>query len=478
MSTFSYIVEDPDGEGSLQRLDKYLAARQELKGVSRSNLQEVISLGRVAVNGVRRAKPSFRLKPGVRVVVDLDNASSQEDVAAASNLIQGGDGLSLLDKLEMANAGGRRDYSKYVLEEDIPLDVVYEDDALLVVNKPRGMAVHASVETNARFQGTLVNALLHHCKGRQGLSSAEDTEGYRPGIVHRIDMNTSGLLVAAKTDSAHALLKKQFMVHSIQRTYLCLCHGWLAEDTGTVATVLGKDPMARARQAVQREITDEEVDAFLADRHSLQPLHSNNKEATPTEAGQVEPSAKESEAEAGIVAISRFSVLGRFLVPVIGKEGKVAEQYVDQVQKKAPLSKKQRRRMAKETEDVANALPGALTLVEMKLETGRTHQIRAHMHYLGHSLLFDPLYRKNYKAPPASGRAAVAPPTVFTPEEMFLLRSGDNYDTAARDTWSGQLLHAASLAFRHPLSGEKVSFSSEPAEPFRTALQLLQEHKR
>lgn len=485
MSSFTFNVADPDGEGSLQRLDKYLAARQELKGVSRSNLQEVISLGRVAVNGVRRAKPSFRLKPGVCVVVDLDTASPKATAEAGSNLIQGGDGLSLLDKLEMASAGGggRRDYSKYVVEEAIPLEVVHEDDTLLVVNKPRGMAVHASVETNSRFQGTLVNALLHHCKGRQGLSSEEDTEGYRPGIVHRIDMNTSGLLVVAKTDEAHAVLKQQFMVHSIERTYLCLCHGWLTEDTGTIATVLGKDPMARARQAVLREITGEEAAAFLANRQGQSPLHGNLEEAGRGDDIQESDEAEtvhESGAEAGKVAISHFSVLGRYSLPVTDVEGKVLAQYVDRVQKKAPLSKKQKRRQAREADNSrADARTGAVTLVEMKLETGRTHQIRAHMHHLGHSLLFDPLYRKNYKPPPASGRAAaVAPPTVFTAEEMYLLAKdrGSGDEAAVRDRWSGQLLHAASLAFLHPAGGERVSFSSEPSEPFHTALEQVRQH--
>lgn len=139
-----------------------------------------------------------------------------------------------------------------VTEEDIPLDIVYEDEDLLVVNKPKGMVVHPAP---GNFSGTLVNGLMHHCKDR--LSSINGI--IRPGIVHRIDKDTSGLLVVAKTNQAHEGLSKQFRVHSIDRKYMAMVYDNIKEDEGTINLPLGRDPKNRLRRWVTRENSKEAI---------------------------------------------------------------------------------------------------------------------------------------------------------------------------------------------------------------------------
>lgn len=216
--------------------------------------------------------------------------------------------------------------------EYIPLNVVYEDKDVIVVNKQRGMVVHPAP---GHYSGTLVNALLHHCKDLSGINGV-----LRPGIVHRIDKDTSGLIMAAKNDLAHESLADQLKEHSVHRIYVALVHGVIPHDIGTIEAPIGRDPHDRKKMTV----TDK-----------------NSKHA-----------------------ITHFVVKERF---------------------------------------------NGYSLVECKLETGRTHQIRVHMQYIDHPLVGDPLYgaRKSLEI-------------------------------------DGQALHAKTLGFKHPRTGEYLEFDSELPE--------------
>ncbi|WP_226700234.1 RluA family pseudouridine synthase [Qipengyuania gaetbuli] len=229
--------------------------------------------------------------------------------------------------------------------QDIPLDIVFEDDDLLVVNKPAGMVVHPAA---GNLEGTLVNALLHHCRGKlSGINGVE-----RPGIVHRIDKDTSGLLVVAKSDAAHEGLAKQFADHSITRRYLAVCAGHPNPPSGTVSGRIGRSDKDRKKMTI------------LPDTSSR-----------------------------GKHAVTHFETLER--------------------------------------------LEGA-SLIECRLETGRTHQVRVHCASIGHALLGDPVY----------GR---------TPKALRTLLE--------RLDFRRQALHAARLGFRHPITGETLDFCAElPAD--------------
>jgi 23S rRNA pseudouridine1911/1915/1917 synthase len=231
--------------------------------------------------------------------------------------------------------------------QDIPLDVVFEDAHLVVVNKPAGMVVHPAA---GNPDGTLVNALLHHCAGQlSGINGVA-----RPGIVHRIDKDTSGLLVVAKSDAAHEGLARQFADHSITRRYLAVCAGHPNPPTGTIAGRLGRSDRDRKKMAVLPDDT---------------------------------------------------------------ARGKHAVTHYETLQ----------------------ALTHA-SLIECRLETGRTHQVRVHCASIGHALLGDPVY----------GRT----PRALRPllEELGFAR---------------QALHAARLGFRHPISGESLDFCAEPPSDMR-----------
>ena len=221
--------------------------------------------------------------------------------------------------------------------QNIPLDIVYEDDDLLVVNKPKGMVVHPAP---GNPDGTLVNALLYHCAGQlSGIGGA-----IRPGIVHRIDKDTSGLLVVAKNDAAHLALAAQLADHTLARTYECLAVGNFREDSGTVDAPIGRSSADRKKMAV-----------------------------VPT----------------GRRAVTHWEVVARY--------------------------------------------PG-VTHLRCRLETGRTHQIRVHMAYIGHPLLGDTLYNK-------------------TP-----------------GTFPRQALHSASLSFVHPITGEPLNFHAPLPEDMQNLL--------
>lgn len=227
--------------------------------------------------------------------------------------------------------------------ENIPLEILYEDEDILVVDKPQGMVVHPAP---GAWTGTLVNALLYHCNNLSGINGV-----LRPGIVHRIDKDTSGVLVVAKNDSAHLGLAKQLKEHSMERKYLALVQGVVSEPSGTVDAPIGRDPSDRKRMAVVMQ-------------HSKQ-------------------------------AVTHYTVLERF----------------------------------RET-----------TYIELRLETGRTHQIRVHMTYIKHPVLGDPVYgpKKN----------------------QFGLK--------------GQMLHAAHLGFEHPRTGKWMNFDAPVTKIFAELIEILQ----
>lgn len=227
--------------------------------------------------------------------------------------------------------------------QNIPIDIVYEDDDVLVVNKPSGMVVHPAV---GNHDGTLVNAIMYHCGER--LSSINGV--VRPGIVHRIDKDTSGLLMVAKTDKAHISLSKQLYEHSIVRRYYALVQDNIKQDNGTIDLPIGRDRKNRLKKTV----------------NGLNPKE----------------------------AITHYKVVERF---------------------------------------------GEYTLVECRLETGRTHQIRVHMAYIKHPLVGDSLYGSKKQ----------------------------NFNTM------GQLLHAGVLGFVHPVTGEYMEFKADIPDKFREILEAL-----
>lgn len=203
LEKYNLIIE-PEAVG--ERIDSYIAA--SLDGPSRSFVQKLIERGNVLLNGEVLTSKKEKLKASDEIEITLPEP----------------------EKLE-------------VLAEDIPLNIIYEDDDVLIVNKPRGMVVHPAV---GNYTGTLVNAIMHHCGER--LSSINGV--IRPGIVHRIDKDTSGLLMIAKNDMAHESLSKQLSEHSITRKYVALVYNNITVDSGTIDEPIGRDPKNRLRQAV------------------------------------------------------------------------------------------------------------------------------------------------------------------------------------------------------------------------------------
>lgn len=285
------------------RLDKYLAERIDL---SRSRIKDLAQAGQVLVNG-KKAKVSYKVEADDQIEVNI----------------------LPLEPLDLE-------------PENIPLDIVYEDDDVIVVNKPQGMVVHPAA---GHPNHTLVNALLYHTR-----DLADSPEGFRPGIVHRIDKDTSGLLMVAKNVKARESLEAQLAQKSNKRIYLAIVHGNFAEKSGTVDAPIARNPRDRKQMAV---------------------------------------------VENGKNAVTHFKVL---------------EQY-----------------------------PG-YSLIECQLETGRTHQIRVHMAYIGHPLAGDPLYGPRKTLP-----------------------------------GHGQFLHAQTLGFEQPTTGQWLEFSVEPPEIFQKNVASLRE---
>ena len=291
-------------ESKNQRLDAFLAS--SLDGLTRSQATRLIESGEVAVNG-RAVSKSYKL-------------AGDEDIAVT------------LPEPEPVEA----------VPQDIPLDVVYEDADVIVVNKPSGMVVHPAP---GHPDGTLVNALLYHCAGTlSGVGGA-----LRPGIVHRIDRDTSGLIIAAKNDAAHQYLSAQLADHTLARTYECIVVGKLREDRGTVDAPIARHPTDRKRMAV---------------------------------------------VAGGREAVTHWEVIARY--------------------------------------------PG-YTHVRCRLETGRTHQIRVHMAYIGHPILGDTVYGAKKEVPGLTG----------------------------------QCLHAVGLRFLHPRTHEVVELSCPLPEEFTRMLQKI-----
>ena len=302
-SVFSFVIDEEHGQ---QRADLVLSAL--LEDVSRSYIQKLIAGGKMKIDGVPAASKKIILKVGQTVELTIPPAVPCE-----------------------------------AQPEDIPLDIVFEDDDLIVINKPKGMVVHPAA---GNLSGTLVNALLFHCGSLSAINGVE-----RPGIVHRIDKDTSGLLVAAKSDAAHRGLSEQFAEHSITRLYRGVCFFGLNEDSITIDAPIGRDPKNRLRNAVVPD-----------GRH----------------------------------AVTHIKVLKRYK---------------------------------------------GFTEFSAKLETGRTHQIRVHMAHINRPLLGDELYgpaRQPYKT-------------------------------------EGQMLHAGTLGFVHPVTGQYIEFSVQPPAEYLNVLQKLPE---
>lgn len=240
-------------------------------------------------------------------------------------------------------------YEQLLTPEDIPLDIVYEDDALLVVNKPAGMVVHPG---HGNYSGTLINALIYHFDNLPNNSSD------RPGLVHRIDKDTSGLLVIAKTESAMTHLAKQFFDKTSEREYVAIVWGNVEEEEGTIEGNIGRHPKNRLQNTV-----------FEGD-----------------------------DAEKGKPAVTHYKVIERL---------------------------------------------GYVTLVSCRLETGRTHQIRVHMKHIGHTLFNDERY----------GGEKILKGTTFTKYKQFVENS---FKVLPR-----QALHARTLGFVHPVTGEQMHFETD-----------------
>jgi len=295
-----------------KRIDVWLTGK--LEGFSRTYIQNLIDENLVTVNG-NAVKSNYKVKAG-----DVINVT----IPAPKNLD--------------------------VVPEDIKLDVIYEDEHILVVNKPKGMVVHPAA---GNYSGTLVNALMGYCG-----SNLSDINGViRPGIVHRIDKDTSGILVVAKTNEAHIKLSEALKVHDIKRIYVAVVKGVIKQDRGRINLPIGRHPVDRKKMAVN---------------------FKNGREA-----------------------ITDFRVLERF----------------------------------------DNA-----TYVELKLETGRTHQIRVHMAYIGHPVMGDEVY---------GGR--------------------DKISDACQI--SGQVLHAKILGFNHPVTNEYMACEAEPPQYFIQLLEKLRAEK-
>jgi len=297
----SYIVGEQDAG---KRLDVFLA--EQFEELSRSYIQKLISDGMVVVNTLPQ-RASFRLKEGYTIHLRVPEQKPLE-----------------------------------VAAEPLALDIYYEDADLIVVNKPRGMVTHPA---DGNFSGTMVNALLYHCRDLSGINGV-----MRPGIVHRLDKDTSGLIVVAKNDLAHIGLAQQFKDRRVNRRYLALVHGRIKEQEGKIDAPIGRDPRDRQRMAV---------------------VHKNSKPAVTT-----------------------YRVLARY------------QNY---------------------------------TYLSLKLMTGRTHQIRVHMAFIGHPVVGDPKYG------PAKAHFGL----------------------------DGQFLHAEILGFEHPRTGQYLEFRAPLPDVMQRILQSL-----
>lgn len=302
-----------------KRIDKFLS--ECFADISRAQIQRLIAMGNVSMDDITIGDNAYKIKEGESFTLTVPPAAEPEPVA-----------------------------------QNIPIDIVYQDDDIIVVNKPAGMVVHPAAGAN---DGTLVNALLYHCQDLSGIGGVK-----RPGIVHRIDKETSGLLVVAKNDNAHKFLCEQFAEHSIERTYFAFCFGCPSPLNGVIEGDIGRSPYDRKKMAI------------------------------------------------------------------VTKGGKRAVTHYQTVENYHNLAAK----------------------VKCNLETGRTHQIRVHLSSKGNNLLGDKVYIKSKKISDKK-----------IPEEI---REYIN-------NFPRQALHAQSLGFIHPTSGEKMLFVSELPEDLQQLQQIL-----
>lgn len=291
-----------------ERLDVLIT--KNMAEVSRSHVQKLIELGLVTVNG-RTVKANYRVQPADVVQVILPDLKTSD-----------------------------------IVPEAIELDILHEDHDVIVINKPRGMVVHPAA---GNYHGTLVNALLKHCTDLSGINGIS-----RPGIVHRLDKDTSGVMVAAKNDQAHLNLAEQIQKRTAGRKYIAVVHGNVREDQGMINAPIGRHKSDRKKMAV---------------------IFTNSKEA-----------------------ITNFRVLERF---------------------------------------------GDYTIVECKLQTGRTHQIRVHMAYIGHPVVGDPKYGPK--------------------QSHFSIQ--------------GQALHSAELMFYHPRTGERLVFFAPLPQDMASIITMLRKQQ-
>jgi 23S rRNA pseudouridine1911/1915/1917 synthase len=316
------LIVSPDEEG--QRLDSFLASHDT--SLSRSAFQRLIEEGFVTVNGAF-AKPSYKIRHGevIRYTIPPPKPAVPQP-------------------------------------EELPLNIVYEDDDLIVLNKPKGMVVHPAPGAEA---GTLVNALLAHCRGLACVGGVE-----RPGIVHRLDKDTSGLMVVAKNDLAYYSLQKQIQARTAERKYLALVWGNPRFDQAVVDAPIGRHPVDRKKMAV---------------------IESPQLRARP--------------------AVTEFRVVERF---------------------------------------------GMFALLEARLYTGRTHQVRVHAAYAGYPVVGDPVYSGNRR--------------LQTGKKEFV-----NMVNKLIDELRGQALHAYYLSFDHPRTGERLSFTAPMPDGMQTLVDYLRE---
>ena len=301
MEKYNIIVDNEDNF----RLDKIIALN--MKDLSRTMIQEMINRGLVSVNG-KITKASYKTKLNDQIEIMIEDNTELD-----------------------------------IEPENIPLKIVYEDKDIIVVDKPTGMIVHPSPGI---INGTLVNALLYHCKDLSGINGVN-----RPGIVHRIDKETSGLLMIAKNDAAHRSLSNQLKTHSVTRRYVALVHGVIPHVQGKIDAPIGRNPN---------------------DRQSMTVTRTNSKNA-----------------------VTNFTVIKRYK---------------------------------------------NMSMIECRLETGRTHQIRVHMSYIGYQVYGDPKYGRR------------------------------------KDDFSyGQFLHAKKLGFIHPATQKYMEFESELPDYFKDKLNELEE---
>ena len=311
------------------RIDKYLMNR--IENATRNKIQAAAKDGSIYVNGTP-VKSNYKVKPLDKIRVLLEHPP----------------------------------YEYLLTPEDIPLDIVYEDDQLLVINKPAGMVVHPG---HGNYSGTLINALVFHFENLPNNSSE------RPGLVHRIDKDTSGLLVIAKTEKAMTHLSKQFFNKTSEREYLAIVWGNVEDDEGTIEGHIGRHPKNRLQNTV-----------FEGD-----------------------------DEDKGKPAVTHYKVLERL---------------------------------------------GYVTLVSCKLETGRTHQIRVHMKHIGHTLFNDERY----------GGERILKGTTFSKYKQFVENC---FKLLPR-----QALHAKTLGFKHPTTGEQMQFDSPIPEDMQQCIEKWRQYSK